>query len=156
MNKVSIIGLGKLGSPLAACFAEKGFRILGLDARADNIHAAAQRCSGIQFVVSNIEDAKPENLGQFDMILCTGLLYHLENPLLAIRNFYALAKKFLVIEPMIIHESLPMAALVSEKDERDQAIQGVAFVASEQGLIKMLYRAGFFKSLSYEPTSFSF
>ena len=28
---VSVIGLGKLGAPLAACVAAKGFRVIGVD-----------------------------------------------------------------------------------------------------------------------------
>ena len=31
-NNVSVIGLGKLGSPMAACFAAKGLRVVGVDA----------------------------------------------------------------------------------------------------------------------------
>jgi len=31
VTKVSIIGLGKLGSPMAACFASKGFTVVGVD-----------------------------------------------------------------------------------------------------------------------------
>ena len=30
-NNISVIGLGKLGLPLAACFASKGFRVMGVD-----------------------------------------------------------------------------------------------------------------------------
>lgn len=39
MNKVSIIGLGKLGSPLAACLSEKGFSTIGLDLDARKVEA---------------------------------------------------------------------------------------------------------------------
>jgi UDPglucose 6-dehydrogenase len=31
MEAVSVIGLGKLGSPMAAVFAAKGFRVVGVD-----------------------------------------------------------------------------------------------------------------------------
>lgn len=31
INHISIIGLGKLGSPMVACFAEKGFSVIGVD-----------------------------------------------------------------------------------------------------------------------------
>jgi len=31
-NCISVIGLGKLGAPMAACFAAKGFQVLGVDA----------------------------------------------------------------------------------------------------------------------------
>ena len=66
---VSVIGLGKLGSPLAACVAAKGFRVIGVDIDArkvedlnrgrppvfepqleDTIRASAGRISAIQDV----------------------------------------------------------------------------------------------------------
>src|SRR6476660_8810977 len=31
VSAISIIGLGKLGSPIAACFAARGFRVKGVD-----------------------------------------------------------------------------------------------------------------------------
>lgn len=31
MESISVIGLGKLGAPIAACFASKGFRVIGFD-----------------------------------------------------------------------------------------------------------------------------
>jgi len=31
METVSVIGLGKLGAPLAACLAHKGFPVIGVD-----------------------------------------------------------------------------------------------------------------------------
>ena len=39
MKSVSIIGLGKLGSPMAACFAARGFRVHGVDLDATKVAA---------------------------------------------------------------------------------------------------------------------
>lgn len=39
MTKVSIIGLGKLGSPMAACFASKGFTVVGVDVNQEVVTA---------------------------------------------------------------------------------------------------------------------
>src|SRR5215472_7911568 len=36
---ISIIGLGKLGSPMAACFAAKGFKVIGVDQDASKVEA---------------------------------------------------------------------------------------------------------------------
>ncbi len=38
-SKVSVIGLGKLGSPMAACFAAKGFHTTGVDLDAAKVNA---------------------------------------------------------------------------------------------------------------------
>ena len=37
--RVSVIGLGKLGSPMAACFAAKGITTIGVDVNAQFVEA---------------------------------------------------------------------------------------------------------------------
>ena len=39
MNSISVMGLGKLGSPLAACFAARGFRVCAVDVDARKVDA---------------------------------------------------------------------------------------------------------------------
>lgn len=38
INKVSVVGLGKLGLPLAACFADRGFSVVGVDLNKRNVN----------------------------------------------------------------------------------------------------------------------
>ena len=44
---LSVFGLGKLGAPLAACCAAKGFRVIGVDADPRKIEAVEQRRSPV-------------------------------------------------------------------------------------------------------------
>ena len=47
MNKISLIGLGKLGLPLATCFAcdkEYGSQILGIDIDQKKIEILSKNC----------------------------------------------------------------------------------------------------------------
>jgi UDPglucose 6-dehydrogenase len=39
VNSISVIGLGKLGSPIVACFAARGFRVVGMDLDAKKVEA---------------------------------------------------------------------------------------------------------------------
>ncbi len=39
VKRISVVGLGKLGAPLAACFASKGFPTIGVDVDPDKIQA---------------------------------------------------------------------------------------------------------------------
>lgn len=41
--KISLFGLGKLGAPLAACFAAKGFRVIGVDTDTQKLKAIQER-----------------------------------------------------------------------------------------------------------------
>ena len=38
-NKISVVGLGKLGLPLVACFASRGFKVIGIDINKEVVDA---------------------------------------------------------------------------------------------------------------------
>ncbi len=44
---ISIIGLGELGVRMAACFAEKGFKVIGIDVDMDKINKINKEFSPI-------------------------------------------------------------------------------------------------------------
>lgn len=120
-----------------------GFSVTAFDARPQNIAEARSRYPSVNFVVHNIEDLSVQNLGTYDLVLCLGLLYHLENPFLAIRNLYALTRKIVIVESIVASARSPIAWLVDECEGDDQGLHHVAFIPSEKSIIKMLYRAGF-------------
>ena len=43
MNTVSVFGLGKLGFPMVACFASRGYRVIGYDVNQESIKAVNER-----------------------------------------------------------------------------------------------------------------
>jgi tRNA (mo5U34)-methyltransferase len=49
--------------------------------------------SKVKDYIENIEDMTPEKYGTFDIILFLGVLYHLQNPMLAIKNINDLLNK---------------------------------------------------------------
>src|SRR5690242_15493534 len=75
-------GVGFFSQTLAEC----GLCTCGFDARAENVEEARRRFPGIPFEQADVEAREISRLGQFDLVLCFGLLYHLENPLQAIRK----------------------------------------------------------------------
>jgi len=123
--------------------ASLGFSVTGFDVREEGIVEAKSRYANVEFCVWDVEDPPIQGLGEFDLVLCFGLLYHLENPLRAIRNLYSLTKKVLIVESLITPQRLPVAVLMDEHQGEDQGLNYVAFVPSESCLIKLLYRAGF-------------
>jgi UDPglucose 6-dehydrogenase len=48
LTSISVIGLGRLGSPLAACFAARGFRVEGTDLDATKVEAINERQSPVR------------------------------------------------------------------------------------------------------------
>ncbi len=120
-----------------------GFEVTAVDGRKDNIEEAKRRHPGATFKQCNAEDAQLKDAGEFDLVFCFGLLYHLENPLLAIRHLHEMTKQLLFVEGVIFPGEEPAMALVDEEKHEDQGLNHIAFYPTEACLIKMLYRSGF-------------
>ncbi len=123
--------------------SELGFRVVALDGREEHIAEAKQRHPAVSFLARDVEDQTLPQLGTFDFVLCYGLLYHLENPFLAIRNLHALTGKLLMIETMCVPGADPNFELLDEYHSENQGLKYVALYPTESVVLKMLYRAGF-------------
>jgi SAM-dependent methyltransferase len=150
MNIRTALDLGCGVGCFTNCMASMGLDVTGVDARADNISEARKRYPEVAFCVQDAEGSAILEMKPKDMVLCFGLLYHLENPFRVIRNLYALTKELTIIESMIVPQQVPAAVLLDERRADDQSLHCIAFVPSEEGLVKMLYRAGFLGV--YRPT----
>jgi SAM-dependent methyltransferase len=127
----------------AAYLAKKGLQVTGWDAREENVQVAGQRLPDLRFGVANVEADDFATIGQSDMVLCFGLLYHLENPFKAVRNLAAITGKTLLIESMVVPGEGTVAILADESTQINQGVTFLALIPSEPCLIKMLYQAGF-------------
>jgi FkbM family methyltransferase len=132
-------GVGFFSQMLAEC----GLNVCGFDGRAENVAEACRRFPQIPFAEADIQDRAIVELGSFDLVLCFGLLYHLENPVLAIRNLRSLTEKCLLLESMCLPEEKSSMLLREEPRQEDQSLTDLACYPSEGSLVKMLYRAGF-------------
>jgi FkbM family methyltransferase len=132
-------GVGFFSQTLEEC----GLRVRGFDGREENIVEARKRFPGLAFETADIEERSVLGLGRFDFVLCCGLMYHLENPLLAMRHLRALTDKWLLLESMCIPDEKPSMLLREEPRTDDQSLTDIACYPSEGTLVKMLYRAGF-------------
>jgi SAM-dependent methyltransferase len=119
-----------------------GLDVMGVDGRYQNVEEARRRNPGIRFHQYNAEDQSLTELGKFDLVFCFGLLYHLENPFLAIRNLLTITGRILLIESVIFPGEEPIMGLIDESEHEDQGLNHVAFYPSEACLIKILYRVG--------------
>jgi SAM-dependent methyltransferase len=132
-------GVGFFSQTLSEC----GLNVCGFDGREENVAEARRRFANIPFGEGDSEQRAIPQLGRFDLVLCFGLLYHLENPLLAIRNLHGLTEKCLLLESMCLPEEKASMLLREEPRQEDQSLTDVACYPSEGSLVKMLYRAGF-------------
>lgn len=127
----------------SAMLRDLGILTTAADARGDNISEARLRHPGIDFRVADAEDPALSSVGVYDLVLCAGLLYHLENPLRVFRNLRALTGKLLLVESMAVPDDEPYLIVLDEPAGEDQSLGAVSCYPSEGAIIKMAYRAGF-------------
>lgn len=120
-----------------------GFDVAAVDGRTSNIEEARQRHPGINFQCFDVQGESLRQLGSFDFVLCLGLIYHLENPLAALRSFAAMTGRMLLIEGICVPGERPYFLLRDEPRQEDQSLTPLALYPSESGLIKACYRIGF-------------
>jgi SAM-dependent methyltransferase len=120
-----------------------GFQVSAFDGREENAIEAHKRNSDLNIEIRDIEDPDLSKLGTYDLVLCLGLLYHLENPFRALRNLAALTGKVLVLETRVAPFNSNVALLYQENHEVDQGLSYIAMIPSRGCLVKMLYKAGF-------------
>ncbi len=91
-----------------ACqLAAKGVNVTGLEARQNHVDDANMIAKGMQLdnkfhaKCADVHDVTAEKYGDFDIVLMLGLIYHLENPVGAIRTAYCLTKDVCFIETQV-------------------------------------------------------
>ena len=141
-------GLGHFTSFLS----QLGLDVLGVDAREENVLEARARFPHLNFAVADAQDPNLSSLGQFDLVFCYGLLYHLENPFVTIRNIAKMARKLATVESVVYPSPEPILVLLEENACEDQGLNYMAYYPSEASLVKMLMKSGLDEC--YLPTKF--
>lgn len=150
-NKKTALDCGGGVGYFAAFLAGLGFRVTSFDARPENVEVARQRHPDVDFRVGNLEDPSIRDYGTFDVVICLGLLYHLENPMSAVRNLYAVTGGIALVESVVVPARTTTLHLIDEVTYEDQGVNYVAFNPSESCLLKLLYAAGFSHVYRFQP-----
>lgn len=128
-------GAGYFSGKLAAL----GLTVTAVDGRAENVAEIASRNPGLRAEVVDIQG--PGALDSFrdaDMVFCTGLLYHLDNPVAALRNLGAVAARVMLVETQLIPDHGPFLRLVEEGASETQGLDHLALVPSRTTLVRLL------------------
>lgn len=85
-RSVSVLDLGSLEGGLSFEMAREGWDTTGVEGREANFRkaeliAAYYALPNLRFILKDAKELSPEVEGQFDVILCCGLLYHLDRPI---------------------------------------------------------------------------
>jgi tRNA (mo5U34)-methyltransferase len=126
----------------------RGAEVLAVDYLPDTATgfrvAAGMLGSRVEFRQENIYNLHPDKVGQFDIVLCLGLLYHLPDPMQALGILRALSRQQLCLETYVIDNALRLP------DGSFLAMAEVAPVLAQLPL--MQFYAG--DSLNGDPTNY--
>lgn len=137
--------------------AQLGAQVTGIDANRTYVNDANLLAQGLKLShrfkakKATIEDVMPEKYGRYDIVLMLGLIYHLENPVAAIRSAYAVCKGLCVIETHLLtgqeqsEDSHVSVVKRMEEVAGYEEIQsnGLCLVPNQAALIDIMETVGF-------------
>lgn len=159
----------------AVNMARSGFgRVLGIDARRSHVDDSTLMgqiygLGHLSFRQGDVHDQTAEDPGTFDVVLMLGLLYHLENPVGALRTCRELCNGLCVIETQIVpgmsgfvdygsyQYVRPLKGSFGIIDEIDDthgpeaSVTGICLVPSLEALVWLLHKVGFSSVDVLEP-----
>jgi SAM-dependent methyltransferase len=127
---------------LSGFFLERGCDLVVTEGRRENVDELRRRLPNVDAHQCDVEDSLV-GLGRFAVVFCYGLLYHLENPIRALRNMAEVCDELLLIETMVCDSPLPVMRLDDEPRTVNQALRGIANRPSVSYLAMALNRIGF-------------
>ncbi len=107
-------------------------RVLGVDGQRQHVRQGlfVRKVLGleVEFRRLNVYELAPRNVGQFDITLALGLLYHLKHPILALENLYQVTKELLVIETAIMPPERTPESFLHPLGEQQMLLHALAYV----------------------------
>jgi hypothetical protein len=81
-DQLRILDLGSLEGFYSLEFASQGAQVVAIEGReSNNVHARfaaeVRACRSVEFITDDVRNLGPEKYGLFDVVLCSGILYHL-------------------------------------------------------------------------------
>jgi tRNA (mo5U34)-methyltransferase len=155
--------------------AQMGVReVLAIDARAEHVADAnlireALHLDNLRVKQSDVHALTPEALDQFDIVLMLGLIYHLENPVGALRVAHALTRRICLVETQIVPGLTGMVdygsyrfvrplkgsfGIIDETEEThgpEASTTGICLVPSLDALMWIMRKIGFRRVELLEP-----
>ncbi len=96
--------------------------------------------SNVEDEIINVYDISPKTVGKFDVVLCAGLVYHLRDPYLAIKNAVSVANELVVIESAL-SSKMPFVPAMQLESARPSDPSEIRWAPNLQCLKEMLIYA---------------
>lgn len=140
--------------------------VLAIDARAEHVADTtlirdALNLANLRVQQADVHALEPAKIGQFDLVLMLGLIYHLENPVGALRTALALTRNACVVETQIVPGMTGMVdygsyrfvrplkgsfGIIDETDDThgpEASTTGICLVPSLEALMWIMRKIGF-------------
>lgn len=141
-------------------------QVTGIDARSEHVQDATLICEALQhgnvnFSQRDVFSLSPDSDGQFDTVLMFGLLYHLENPVGALRVAKSLCKQVCLVETQVgphvsgqldwghyefVKPMMGSFAVIDESHEThgpEMSTLGICLAPSTETLLWIMQKIGF-------------
>lgn len=128
---------------LAAYLAKLGCVMTCVDGREENIALLRQRHPEFEAHVADAERDSLSLFGKFDVVFSYGLLYHLENPMAALRNMASACCEMLLLETIICDHSAPLLRMEDEYLAANEALTSTGCRPTPSYVAQALNRSGF-------------
>jgi tRNA (mo5U34)-methyltransferase len=117
-------------------------------------YARRALASTVEALEVEVLDISPETVGQFDVVLFLGVLYHMRHPLLALERVASVTKELLVVETLVDMTFLrtPAAAFYPWKLHGDETNW---WGPNRAAVLGMLHSVGFERVVPYPVKRFS-
>ena len=114
----------------------------------DGFLAAHERIgSRVEHRRADVHDLDPDEIGQFDLVLLLGVLYHLRNPLQALERIRRVTKRLLVCETHVllpfVHERYPLIPFFPGDEGAREQPDELCAMPTVAALRQMLESVGF-------------
>jgi len=148
--------------------------VLAVDARIEHVADAslirdALNLRNLHVQQSDVHALDPEAVGRFDIVLMLGLIYHLENPVGALRTARALTQRICLVETQVVPGLTGVVdygsyrfvrplkgsfGIIDETEEThgpEASTTGICLVPSLEALIWIMRKVGFRRVEILEP-----
>jgi SAM-dependent methyltransferase len=120
----SVLDVGAGVGHFSAFFRSQGCRVHCVDARPENVARLRMLYPDVGATVMDVEADDLAVLGKFDVVMCYGLLYHLVDPVGALRKIAGVCQGILLLETCITDAQAPVLTLVPEDNRNPSQALG--------------------------------
>jgi tRNA (mo5U34)-methyltransferase len=118
-------------------------RVLGVDGQRQHVRQAVfvRKVLGldVEYRRMNVYELNRRAVGEFDVVLALGLIYHLKHLVLALENLFEVTRELLVVETAVMPPERTPASFPHPLGEAEMRLHPLAYVENPAGAKEQVY-----------------